>query len=498
MVKKIDTKYYQDVNEYRDGMILIYKREGSPNYQCRLKIDEGKGKAYEVKSCKTRNLGIAQKLAEDWFDDYRYKVKNKLPLKTKTFKEIYKDWINQAEKSQNRQKFYEGRANLYLLEYFGNYKIDEINEDIVRGYWQWRKDYYKNNPNKIKGNVAVEPSPTSLKMERTAIEEVFKYAQRKRYISIIPFDGYKIRGETECRDEFKLDELTKLKQEFFLSTLDSNQKKSIEYQKKMLYNLVVFLVNTGIRPTNEVYGIKWKHIKVSKDNEGRYILQIDIMPNNKTGARIVISNPEAYDVYNNIKGFSKYKDADDYFFNNYNNGSPVKNISKTFIEKLKELNLYISENGKKRPLYSLRHTYATQRLLAGVEVYNLAKNMGTSVKEIEKHYGHTTNPQLTDKLVKNTEISSIQEYMKSDRYKKKQKEREREREINKQKAIEKEIEEVRLLLEKDEEAFSLFTEEIKNAKNMDESNKIYEKYFSKKAKPFSKSKMITFFNHFNK
>ena len=40
--------------------------------------------------------------------------------------------------------------------------------------------------------------------------------------------------------------------------------------------------------------------------------------------------------------------------------------------------------------YSLRHTYASQSLMAGMNVQLLAENMGTSVVMIEKHYGKFT------------------------------------------------------------------------------------------------------------
>jgi hypothetical protein len=43
----------------------------------------------------------------------------------------------------------------------------------------------------------------------------------------------------------------------------------------------------------------------------------------------------------------------------------------------------------KRSLYSLRHTYAHFSILnETMDVYTLARQMGTSVKMIELHYGH--------------------------------------------------------------------------------------------------------------
>jgi integrase len=38
--------------------------------------------------------------------------------------------------------------------------------------------------------------------------------------------------------------------------------------------------------------------------------------------------------------------------------------------------------------YSLRHTHATWSIVAGVELYELARFMGTSVEQIDKTYGH--------------------------------------------------------------------------------------------------------------
>lgn len=56
--------------------------------------------------------------------------------------------------------------------------------------------------------------------------------------------------------------------------------------------------------------------------------------------------------------------------------------------------------GNKRSLYSLRHTYATDMLQAGVHQFILAKNMGTSTAMLERHYGHTSNVASSAELTK--------------------------------------------------------------------------------------------------
>jgi integrase len=43
---------------------------------------------------------------------------------------------------------------------------------------------------------------------------------------------------------------------------------------------------------------------------------------------------------------------------------------------------------KHRRIYDLRHTYATWSLAAGVDIYTLARRMGTSLQMIDRTYGH--------------------------------------------------------------------------------------------------------------
>ena len=82
-----------------------------------------------------------------------------------------------------------------------------------------------------------------------------------------------------------------------------------------------------------------------------------------------------------------------------------KDFGKTFTNLLRAIpykgrtnGLRCDADGKPRTLYSLRHTYATQRLLHGVDTRTLAQNMGTSVAYIERHYSHVTTLQKAPEL----------------------------------------------------------------------------------------------------
>ena len=78
------------------------------------------------------------------------------------------------------------------------------------------------------------------------------------------------------------------------------------------------------------------------------------------------------------------------------------NTAKTvsYIEDLlTTVKLLYSSSGSRRSAYCLRHTYATFRLMEGVNVYFLAKQMGTSVKMIEDYYGHITPAKNAERIL---------------------------------------------------------------------------------------------------
>jgi integrase len=87
----------------------------------------------------------------------------------------------------------------------------------------------------------------------------------------------------------------------------------------------------------------------------------------------------------------------------HKDGKPIHTFKKGFNTLLNEAGVEFDRSGDRRTIYSLRHTYATFRLHEGVNHYVLARNMGTSVKMLELHYGHTSNRAMADELTKHKE-----------------------------------------------------------------------------------------------
>jgi hypothetical protein len=70
-------------------------------------------------------------------------------------------------------------------------------------------------------------------------------------------------------------------------------------------------------------------------------------------------------------------------------GSIPKDYHGAFRIMLEKAKLLNDVNGSRRSLYSLRHTYATFQIIYNrLDLHTLAKNMGTSIAMLERHYSH--------------------------------------------------------------------------------------------------------------
>lgn len=160
-----------------------------------------------------------------------------------------------------------------------------------------------------------------------------------------------------------------------------------------LYNLIVFCVGSFLRPTySELYAVKHNDISVTKNNEDSVdALRINILKG-KTGARVVTTMPNLIAIYEKIKKHNPNFKADDYIFlNQYQNRRhAIRIIQNQFNVALAYAGLLVDEyTGLKHTMYSLRHTSICFRLVLSkgrVNIFTLAKNAGTSVEIIEKHY----------------------------------------------------------------------------------------------------------------
>ncbi len=146
--------------------------------------------------------------------------------------------------------------------------------------------------------------------------------------------------------------------------------------------------------------LKHRHIRVVKEKESavsstrrppKYLLLS--VTKSKTVNRDSATMPTAVDVYERLLERHKkqgYGKPNDYvFFPQYQNREyALQTIRRQFDFILKEAGLEEDARGRKRTLYSLRHTSLMFRLLKGdnVDVFVLARNALTSVDQLERFY----------------------------------------------------------------------------------------------------------------
>jgi integrase len=137
-----------------------------------------------------------------------------------------------------------------------------------------------------------------------------------------------------------------------------------------------------------------------KDDLGRTNYQFNVK--GKTGSRVVIPRVTARGFIarvmqrnkmqphykGKVKMRRKTENKDKWFFRMLD-GNPVITLIDQFQACLKDLGIEQNRYGEVYALYSLRHFYAVRMLQKNVPVWDIARNMGTSVQNIEMYYGRS-------------------------------------------------------------------------------------------------------------
>ena len=154
------------------------------------------------------------------------------------------------------------------------------------------------------------------------------------------------------------------------------------------------LRSAGFRPGLEPLNLKRKDFRFvsSKKNPNDKELVFDIWgtktkPNHRPIANKFFTKhifPEVRDRHSNLS------DNDYLLFPNHKDRKALKHkTGKLFVRFSKELGLFY-KNGGTRPLYAIRHTYATEQWKNGTTIEDIAELMNTSPRMVISVYlGHT-------------------------------------------------------------------------------------------------------------
>lgn len=413
-----------------DGKVLLFTRNGI--FQVRLY----KGKRqYIYKSLKTRDLAKARDLAVRAYYELEFRKEEQLPLQIKRFSDVLNEYERLRE-SQNKRGTYRhsNKANQqqtsdYMLrqirrvskfwhEYCGKKPVDKVDNALLRDYVDWRRDYYRRMPaNKRPRNHSINPADKTLEWETTFALTVLKFAHERGYRGNKPLPTFRHKAQrTKTRPAFTLAEYSRLYKGIRRWMHEEKDNARWRYTRELLRDYVLILANSGMR-VGEANNLRVGDIESFTDERGRENYAFTV--NGKTGKRYVILRASAKRYVDRTlernarwqetwdkaaqKGAKNHNrktaEHDDWLFR-MPDGNKVISLIDQFNEVLKRENLMHNADGEKYTLYSLRHFYAVQMLRRGkVNVFDIARNMGTSVQIIESYYGkHATAQELATRL----------------------------------------------------------------------------------------------------
>ena len=374
----------------RAEQLRLVKRDGTKNWQVHYKI-EGVKKWFRS-SANTSEIDKAKKIAERMWMKATFDHEEGRPIISKKFKPIAEIVLERLQSevkagtAKPSAKDYISAIKLYLIPYYGNYNVDSITPSLISAFHVWRKEL-----------VGRELSGSAQANHNAAFNVVLDEAIERGFMSERQRPSTKnTGGDSDRRAEFSQEELENLIA-YFPKFIDNGRTKVTRELRELLSIYVPFMAATGMRPGTEAEFLEWRHIDV-EIRDGKPVLHLRLQKG-KRGARNFVAHNSCWLLLEKLRMTSP--DLRDMTLQEVlkkripkrvfrlPTGNPPDNWNKPFRQMLEESKLLVCPvTNKERSLYSLRHYYATQRLLEKIPIHDLAEQMGTSILMITKHYSH--------------------------------------------------------------------------------------------------------------
>jgi len=271
-----------------------------------------------------------------------------------------------------------------LGRFFGRADISSITTDKIREYLRFAADNSKNG----------KLSAGTQKSHLAALRGILTFAFERRMIGAVPLMP-KVKQVDNPRPWFTAQEYRLLGIVAFAFARRSWKIRDSEAAARWreIGDFVTFMVNSFLRPS-EWAGLRQKNVEIVAGEHPH--LKITVIEG-KTRPRVVRTMPGAIKVYNRIISRSG-SDPEQFLFKSQyrNRETAMAKMRESFDTLLDEAGLTFDGFGRKRVMYSLRHTALMLRVLQGdhVNLLSLAMNAGTSVEQLERFYCSHLDPEM--------------------------------------------------------------------------------------------------------
>ena len=380
------------------GKLVIFRIAASPFYWARY---YDSGRIFKC-STKTENKADALKGAIAFYEKLLVRKSGGLAIgKNSRFEVCATEMLKLQEARIKRGELntrinYEEKSRLrkHMLPFFRAYEVGNIDYFTIESYLNTLTD----------AGLKV----ATLQLHASLLRKVLKHAHRKQIIPHLPaFPTLTLQDDP--RGYFNSAQYSKLynkaKSLIGEDLVQRDAKDLVQRHVRIteeLYNLILFMVNTFVRPT-DIKILQNKHVEIVR--KPHLFLRL-VHQGTKKHSQPMVSMPIAVKIFEGQLKYQKqrnYGKPDDYVFmpENQNREYALVQLRRQFAYLLDTTKLKRDAKGTERTLYSLRHTAIMFRLTnaENLDMFTLARNARTSVEMIQRFYGsHLHGEMNVEKL----------------------------------------------------------------------------------------------------
>lgn len=359
----------------------VYLKLISGFYHCYFRLSDTQFR----RSTRTADLAGVKLKALTWFQEAQVKQSRGEQIDCVSFGRLKRSYLEQI-KGFPKYGYHSETMERHFLPFFARFDdISKINRAAVLDYLAYRR---------AKGEKA--PTPQTINRENTVLRQMLKFAVDQDWLKAAPkIDNQQDRLTRRRRRHFTLSEYRTLYRTARrrANELDGTDlKTSQSWSRKLLFDVIVLLVNTGLR-VDESKTLIWRNIDLDSgtiflEHAGKTrstrrlfmrrgaIMALDRI--RKRRLEYLSRSGAALDLNERVIALP--------------NGTVIASLKKGFGQLLAACGFSYEKTADRHSMTSLRHTYATLRLTTRsgkrASMRALSKQMGTSERMIERHYGH--------------------------------------------------------------------------------------------------------------
>jgi len=255
-----------------------------------------------------------------------------------------------------------------LLDYFGGNTVQQISS--------WHIEQYKSKRQKDITRFGKPPAKATINRELAFMKTMFSKAIKWNITNTNPVKDVKLFKENNVN-------LRILSNEEF--------NKLYELANDFLKPVLLVAINTGMR-RSEIFNLKWQDINYEQE-------YICVANSKNSESRIIPMNRVLKDTLENLN-----KNLDSEYVFSQSDGTPIKSVKTIFWSALKGSGINHCR------FHDLRHTFASNLVMAGVDIVSVQELLGHKSLIMTRRYSHPT-PEHKKQAVNKLNISGMDTYL---------------------------------------------------------------------------------------